>query len=179
MLVLPIKETEFYDEKSNQFIYIKARDLRLEHSLISIYKWESIWQKPFLSEVKTYEQSIDYIRCMTLDTDVDPNVYKCLKASDIKIIEKYISSPMTATWFSDSGKNKKSNEVVTAEIIYYWMISLGIPFECQKWHLNKLLTLIKVVSLKNAPTQKMSKKDILNQNRALNAARRAKMNSKG
>ena len=180
MLEIIIPATEQWDEKNQEFITSKEQILRLEHSLVSLSKWESKWCKPFLSrENKTMEETIDYIKCMTLTQNVDDNVYNLLTIDNIKKVNEYISAPMTATTFNDSNKKSGGNEIITSELIYYWMISLNIPFECQKWHLNKLFTLIKVCSIKNQPPKKMSKKDIMSRNAALNAARRKQMNTKG
>ena len=115
---------------------------------------------------------------MTTTQNVNPNIYYCLTSKQFSQINDYINDPMTATTFSDSGKGSKK-EVITAEIIYYWMIMYNIPFECQKWHLQRLLTLIRVCSAKNAPPKKMSTKEVMARNKALNRARRAQLNSKG
>ena len=180
MLEIIIPATEQWDEKNQEFITSKEQILRLEHSLVSLSKWESKWCKPFLSrENKTMEETIDYIKCMTLTQNVDDHVYNLLTIDNIKKVNEYISAPMTATTFNDFNKKSGGNEIITSELIYYWMISLNIPFECQKWHLNKLFTLIKVCSIKNQPPKKMSKKDIMSRNAALNAARRKQMNTKG
>ena len=180
MLEIIIPATEQWDEKNQEFITSKEQILRLEHSLVSLSKWESKWCKPFLSrENKTMEETIDYIKCMTLTQNVDDHVYNLLTIDNIKKVNEYISAPMTATTFNDSNKKGGGTEIITSELIYYWMISLNIPFECQKWHLNKLVTLIKVCSIKNQPPKKMSKKDIMSRNAALNAARRKQMNTKG
>ena len=180
MLEIKVPGRELYDETRNLFITTHDTKLTLEHSLISLSKWESKWCKPFLSkESKTTEQVIDYIRCMTLTQNVDPNVFKCFDPLSIKKINEYIEAPMTATWFSEKNNKTPSREIITSELIYYWMIALGIPFECQKWHLNRLLTLIRVCSIKNQPPKKMSTKDILSRNTSLNAARRAVLKSKG
>ena len=180
MLEIIIPATEQWDEKNQEFITSKEQILRLEHSLVSLSKWESKWCKPFLSrENRTMEETIDYIKCMTLTQNVDDHVYNLLTIDNIKKVNEYISAPMTATTFNDSNKKSVGNEIITSELIYYWMISLNIPFECQKWHLNKLFTLIKVCSIKNQPPKKMSKKDIMSRNAALNAARRKQMNTKG
>lgn len=180
MLIITVPETEFFNEETNEFVKIKSQKLQLEHSLVSLSKWESKWQKPFLhTENKTYEMIVDYIKCMTITQNVDPIVYQSLTRENLTEIEKYISDPMTATWFNKKEQKKKSREIITAELIYYWMISLNIPFECQKWHLNRLLTLIQVCSIKNEPSKKMSKRDIYNQNRMLNEARRKHFNTKG
>ena len=152
----------------------------MEHSLVSLSKWESKWKKAFLSKKeKTYEETIDYIRCMTVTQNVDPDVYKYLSAENIKQINEYINDPMTATTFSESKQSGGNHEILTAEVIYYYMIASNIPFECQKWHLNKLLTLIRVCSIKNQPPKKMGREELLKRNNALNAARRKKFNTKG
>lgn len=177
MLTIIIPETELYDEIRNEFKYVKEQKLVLEHSLVSLSKWESKWHKPFLSkDPKTREETIDYIRCMTVNS-VDPIVYQCVSSENIQEINKYIEDPMTATTIKSQNKGKQ--EIITAEIIYYWMVALQIPFECQKWHLNKLLTLINVVNIKNKPPKKMSKKDIMSRNASLNAARRQALHTKG
>lgn len=177
-------EVDAWDEANNVFVnfpYIKGATIQLEHSLVSLSKWESKWCKPFLStEDKSVEETVDYIKFMTLTKNVRPEVYEALSEENIKQINDYIGAPMTATTFSDDGRNKKPNrEKITAELIYYWMIALNIPFECQKWHLNKLLTLIRVCNVKNEPPKKMSKRDTMERYAALNAARRKKLNSKG
>lgn len=174
---------DVFDEKTERFVNIKGADLQLEHSLISLAKWERKWHKPFLGkDGKTDEQIRDYIRCMTLTQNVDPKLYQYIPPPVLKEIFDYIEDPMTATWFNDTeikqgGIGRK--EVVTAEIIYYWMITLGIPVQFEKWHLNSLLTLIRVINIKNTPPKKMKQKDILARNHSLNAARRAKHGTKG
>ena len=181
MLKIEIPETELWDEGKEEFITIKKKTLALEHSLVSLSKWESKWCKPFISkETKTHEETIDYIKCMTLTQNVDSNIYNYLTKENINDINKYIDAPMTATWFSErKGKSGNGGKQVTAELIYYWMIALNIPFECQKWHLNRLLTLIRVCNEENQPTKKMSTREVMNRNAALNAARRKRLNSKG
>lgn len=180
MLEIIIPETEQWDEVNQEFITSNRQILRLEHSLVSLSKWESKWKKPFLSnKEKTYEETIDYIKCMTLTQNVNDTVYNLLDKDNIEKINKYIGDPMTATTFKEDPNKKGGREIITSELIYYWMISLNIPFECQKWHLNRLLTLIKVCGIKNQPPKKMSKKDVMSRNAALNAARRKQMNSRG
>lgn len=180
MLEIVIPETEQWDEVNQEFITSNRQILRLEHSLVSLSKWESKWKKPFLSnKEKTYEETIDYIKCMTLTQNVNDTVYNLLDKDNIEKINKYIGDPMTATTFKEDPNKKGGREIITSELIYYWMISLNIPFECQKWHLNRLLTLIKVCGIKNQPPKKMSKKDVMSRNAALNAARRKQMNSRG
>lgn len=180
MLTITIPENEMYDEYRNEFVHIKEQTLRLEHSLISLSKWESKWNKAFLTkQEKSLEETIDYIRCMTLTQNVKPETYYGLTANNIADVNEYISLPMTATVFSNNNKTGANRETVTSELIYYWMITLNIPFECQKWHLNRLLTLIQVCNVKNTPPKKMSKKELANRNRALNEARRRQLNTRG
>lgn len=179
MLQITIPAAEFFDESSDQFIQTKETVLTLEHSLLSLSKWESKWNKAFLSkEDKSFEETIDYIKCMTLTKNVDPNLYLGLTKKNIEEINAYIAAPMTATHINKR-EHKINRETTTSELLYYWMISLGIPFECQKWHLNRLITLIEVCSIKSQPAKKMSKGAIMRQNAALNAARRKKLNTTG
>ena len=180
MLRITIKAVEHWDESKEEFIRVKEQTLQLEHSLVSLSKWESKWCKPFLTKTeKTHEETIDYIKCMTITQNVDPNVYNYLSAENIKEINAYIEAPMTATYFSEFEKKGGNGELVTSELIYYWMIALTIPFECQRWHLNRLLTLIKVCNIKNQPAKKMSRREIMSRNSALNAARRKQMHTNG
>lgn len=179
MLRITIPATEFYDERSETFVKAKEQTLQLEHSLVSLSKWESKWCKPFLSDKeKTEEEVMDYIKCMTITQNVDPAVYQCLTAEHFKQIEEYIDAPMTATTFADN-RGGSNREQVTSELIYYWMVSYNIPFECQKWHLNRLITLVRVCGVKNQPAKKMSKREIMDRNRALNAQRRQQLNTRG
>lgn len=180
MLQIYVPEKEMWDEKTETFLKTKSQTIQLEHSLISLSKWESKWCKPFFSkDDKTTEETIDYIKCMTITPNVEPYVYSFLTNEDIININDYISAPMTATWFSEDRHTSRSSEQVTSELIYYWMIALNIPFECQKWHLNRLLTLIRVCNIKNQPDKKMSKREILSRNAALNEARKKQMNTRG
>lgn len=161
-------------------MYVEPKTLSLEHSLISLSKWESKWNKPFLDRTdKTDEEILDYIKCMTVTRNVDPNIYLCLKKEDIEKINKYINAPMTATTFRNQGPKKYSREKVTSELIYYWMIAFRIPFECQKWHINRLITLIRVCDIKSRKPKKRSQRDILNEYAAINEARKAKHKMKG
>lgn len=179
MLIITVPSVEMFDDKTNRFYKTKSQDLRLEHSLVSISKWEAKWQKPFLSkDDKTIEETLDYIRCMTLTQNVPPDVYTRLTESNIEEISKYINASMTATTFTN--KNMKPNrEIITSEVIYYYMIAYNIPFECQKWHLNRLVTLINICNIKNQPAKSMSKRDIMARNKALNAQRKAQLHTKG
>lgn len=181
MLTITIPPTELYDEKSGRFIEIKKEQkLSLEHSLVSISKWEAKWHVPFLSEKeKTLEQSIDYVRCMTVTQNVDPMVYLALTKEHFKAINDYIEDPMTASTVREYGAKRGRSEVITSELIYYWMIASEIPMECQKWHLNRLMMLIRICSVKNQPDKKMSKSEIMKRNASLNAARRKASGSRG
>ena len=181
MLQITIPAGEQWDEVKQEFIVSnKEQILTLEHSLVSLSKWESKWNKPFLSKAKkTREEELDYIKCMTITQNVDPVVYNFITNENMEQINQYIEAPMTATWFTEEKNNKPNKEQVTSELVYYWMIALNIPFECQKWHLNRLLTLIRVCNVKNSPPKKMSKRDIMSRNAALNAARKKKYNTKG
>lgn len=180
MLQITVPQQELWDAEKREFINIKEQTLQLEHSLISLSKWESKWCKVFLSgKDKTYEEILDYIKCMTLTPNVKQETYLCLTEENVAAIQEYIGAPMTATYFSNEHAGRPSQEQVTSELIYYWMIALNIPFECQKWHLNRLLTLIRVCNIKNQPPKKRSRRDVANDYAKLNAARRQQLNSKG
>ena len=178
-ITVPISP-EGWDAEKEEFIAPQTKVLQLEHSLVSLSKWESKWHKPFLAKNnKTLEETIDYIKCMTITQNVNPNVYEHLTKQNMDMIGKYIDDSVTATFFTEEKMRRTNSEIITSELIYYWMIALNIPFECQKWHLNRLLTLIKVCNIKNQPPRKMSTRDRLSRNAALNEARRKKFNSKG
>jgi hypothetical protein len=180
MLQITVPEVEYWDEKNEEFISTKEVTLSLEHSLVSLSKWESKWHKAFLGkEEKTTEELIDYIKCMTLTQNVSDEVYNRLNSDNVQKIKEYIEDSHTATFIYDDPNAPKSRETVTSELIYYWMIALNIPFECQKWHLNRLLTLIRVCNIKNKPPKKMSQRQIMSRNAALNAARRQKLHTTG
>ena len=178
-ITVPISP-EGWDAEKEEFVAPQTKVLQLEHSLVSLSKWESKWHKPFLAKNnKTLEETIDYIKCMTITQNVNPNVYEHLTKQNMDMIGKYIDDSMTATFFTEEKMRRTNSEIITSELICYWMIALNIPFECQKWHLNRLLTLIKVCNIKNQPPRKMSTRDRLSRNAALNEARRKKFNSKG
>lgn len=180
MLEITVPATELWDEQNQVFIQSEERTLRMEHSLVSISKWESKWHKPFLTnERMTTEQTLDYFKFMTLTQNVDPNTYLSLTGENVKQIDEYMSDPMTATWFSKSENERIGRQQITSELIYHWMITLNIPFECQKWHINRLLTLIKIRTIKTQPKNKMSQSEIMKRNAALNAERRKRLNTKG
>ena len=179
MLKITIPAGEMYDEKTEMFVETKEQTLKLEHSLVSLSKWESKWHKPFISSKKSYVEIVDYIRCMTITQNVDQNVYLFLTNKNVSDVNDYIENPMTATTIAEMNNKGRSKEIVTAELIYYWMIALQIPFECQKWHLNRLLTLIKVCNVKNGPAKKMSRSEHAAWMAAQNKIRRQKSGSKG
>lgn len=181
MLHIVVPANEYFDEDRQEFFSTKEQTLVMEHSLISISKWEAKWKKPYFSEDKTDEEVLDYLRCMTITPQkIDPVIYKMLSKDNVDKITAYINDPMTATTIVDQQKSSRRKQVVTSELIYYWMIAQNIPIEFEKWHINRLLTLIRVCSIKNDPNpKKMSKSSIAKQNRAINAARKAKYKTRG
>jgi len=183
VLRITVPAREFYDESKEEFVEIKEQTLVMEHSLISISKWEARWKKPYLSDdvEKTTEETLDYLRCMTVTpANVDPLVYRSLSNENIDDISRYIKDPMTATTINRFNKRGGRKEVLTSEVIYYYMIAQNIPVEFEKWHINRLITLIEVCAIKNDPNpKKMSRSAIAKQNRAINNARRARYRTKG
>lgn len=179
MLLLKVPKREMFDEETETFSYIGPWQLQLEHSLVSLSKWEAFFKKPFLSKQdKTMAETKEYVKCMSIVPNINQEAIDNLSIENLQSIKNYIEDPMSASTPPDPG-GPKSRETATSELIYYWMISLNIPFECQKWHLNRLLTLIEVCNFKNAPQKKMNKRAVLAQNKALNDARRAKFNTSG
>lgn len=182
MLTIYIPETEFYDYIKEEFYYIRPQTLKLEHSLVSMSKWEAEHEKPFLAHNEmSASDMVDYIRCMTITQNVDSLIYAGLNDEIINLVAEYINKSMTATWFGSDGQKppSKNSEIVTSEVIYYWMTIFNIPMECQKWHLNRLLTLIKVCDEKSKPVKKMSRKEQRERYRAINEARKKQLQTRG
>lgn len=182
-LTVVIPAEDRWDPKTKKFVTLtNDYELTLEHSLLSISKWEQKWHKPFLDDRsnKTYEETCDYIRCMTITQHIPSEVYNHIPDDVINQVNQYIDDPATASWFNESNSNNKGigkdGSIVTNEIVYYWMIELGIPESYQKWHFNHLMTLIKVIDIKrgeNDPKNKMSQNEVLMQQARLNKQRRA------
>lgn len=180
MLTITVPGLEFFDEEAQVFVQTELATLELEHSLVSMSKWESKWEKPFLGkEEKTSEETLSYIQLMTLTPDIPDTVFTRLSPENVAAINAYISAKMTATWFSEDKTKPRSSEIITTELVYYWMLSLNIPMECQYWHVNRLFTLIQVCNRKNAPAKKMSRAEIAARNRELNQKRRNELGTRG
>lgn len=180
MLQIVIPERELWNERTEEFVYTKELHLQLEHSLISISNWEMKWHIPYFDENKTDEQALDYIRCMTLTKNIPEAAYSYLTLENIEAINAYMLDSMTATTIKELKQKSASRaQRVTSELIYYWMIQFGIPFTCDKWHINRLIMLIRVCAEENKPQKKRSQREIAAEYRAINAARKAKLGTKG
>jgi hypothetical protein len=176
VLKINVVTEESFDEETSEFVATAHTTVTLEHSLVSISKWESLWKKPFLGKKdKTPNETISYIKIMILDEELPPGIFQKLVGSHMEEIQRYIIDDMTATRLYNDPNGGMSRETITSELIYYWMISMRIPVEFQHWHLNRLITLIRVINLKNTPKKKMS----LKERRALNHSRLAKYNTRG
>lgn len=181
MLTITVGAAEVFDESTGEFSTHGGVELQLEHSLVSLSKWESKHEKPFLGELsKTPEETLDYIRCMVLGPIPPGDFLHKLSKENYEAINEYLGRKMTATWFYEApGAPKTRREVVTAELIYYWMTVFHIDFECQYWHLNRLFTLIRICNLKQETPKKMSRAQISARNKALNDQRKAQLGTKG
>lgn len=182
MLEIETEQMDFWDEAAGEFVVIKPQKIQLEHSLISLSKWEATWCKPFLSnDNKTDAETLDYVRCMTINKNVNPLVYTNLGRANLEKVNAYVLSKQTATTIHDpsEGRAVGSRKVYTSELIYSWMVSYNIPLECEKWFLNRLITLIRIIQIENQPKKKQSMSAIAARNRALNAARRKELGTHG
>lgn len=180
MLELTVGDREYFDEDKEEFVRLGGFTVQLEHSLVSLSKWESKFEKPFLTQTeKTDVEALSYVECMVISKDVPENFLTMLEPHHIERINSYIDAKMSATWFNEQGPQRRSSEAITAELIYYWMLSFQIPAECENWHLNRLFNLIKICSIKNAKPKKMSKAETVQRQRELNAQRRAQMGTTG
>lgn len=180
MLTVIVPGVDSFDEATEMFISSPEVTLELEHSLVSLSKWESLWEKPFLGRTaKTDEETLSYIEMMCRTPDVPPDVFHRLPQSVIQQINTYLNAKMTATWFYDDPNKKSNNEVITAEVLYSWMVQFGIPIDCDTWHLSRLLTLIRVRGEQMSPPKKMTQREILARNRRLNEQRRQQYQTAG
>jgi hypothetical protein len=180
VLTIIVPGEEYYDEKAQEFVTKGDVVLELEHSLVSLSKWESKWEKPFLgTDSKTTEEVLSYIEEMCLSKNPRGDIFHRLSQKNLDDINTYINAKMTATWFSETNSGPSSTEVVTSELIYYWLTVFSIPFECKTWHLNRLLTLIKICNVKNSKPKKMSRSEMAQRNRELNAKRQAEYGTRG
>lgn len=180
MLKLIIEQTEHYDEETKMFVMLGGRTIELEHSLLSLSKWESKHQKPFLDkEAKTPDEILDYIGCMILSPDDSQDFVRTLTQTHLDAINDYINSKESATTFGTMPENKSRGETITSELIYYWMVAFNIPFEVETWHINRLFSLIRICNIKNSKPKKMSRQEIAQQNRELNEKRRKELGTSG
>ena len=179
MLTITIPACEYYDSLNNRFHYSKEQEIVIEHSLVSISKWEQKFKVPFLGRQLSGSEFIEYVKCMTITKNVDPLVYNAMTKQNIEDIKAYMEDPMTATWFSKMRSRTHSGKAITNELVYYWMFALNIPIDCQKWHFNRLTTLIRVCSEENAPKEKMSQAETAAYYAKLNAERKKKWGTTG
>lgn len=181
MLTIIVSEVPVFDDDAQEFKTQGGVEVELEHSLVSLSKWESKFEKPFLSsEDKSHEEIVEYVRCMALDPKTPPELFLTLSEANFEDINSYLEAKQTATWFSDApGAPKARQQIITSELIYFWMISFEIPFSCETWHLNRLFTLIRIANAKTATPEKMTRSQIAERNRELNAQRRAQLKTTG
>lgn len=184
MIQLEIEGSEFFNETKQEFYYTNPCVVMLEHSLLSVAKWESKWKKPFLSsrkdDVLTNAALYDYFRCMEVEPCIESMWPVSLSPSQYQKLLKYIDEEQTATKFYSYKKDKTlSRQTITSELIYYWMASLNIPFECERWHLSRLLTLIHIASVKGQTGKKMTQKETMQMYAELNEKRKRQYNTRG
>lgn len=182
MLTVHIPDVELFNNATGEFSYAKGGTLTLEHSLVAVHEWESKWKKPYLSQKKkTREESVDYIRCMIVEGHVDDEALRAIPNDVMTTVDNYIHDPMTATIIHSEGQSSNSSNgtFTTAEIIYWQMTVLNIPIVFETRHLNKLLTLIKICSIKNGKPKMLSKQERYERNRKINEQNKKRYNTKG
>lgn len=180
MLTITVLGEEHFNEETQEFSTEGDFVLELEHSLVALSKWESIYEKPFLDAgIKTTEEVLGYIKAMVLTLNVPPEVFSKLSKENYEQINTYIDSKRSATWFAETPNAPQSREVITSELVYYWMIALTVPMECENWHLNRLFSLLKICNIKNGKPKKMSKSELAQRNSSLNAQRKAQLGTTG
>ncbi len=180
MLTITVLGAEHFNDETQEFTTEGDFVLELEHSLVALSKWESIYEKPFLaSEEKSTEEVLGYIEAMVMTLNVPAEVFSRLSQKNLDEINRYVDSKRSATWFAETPNTPKSREVITSELIYYWMIALTVPIECENWHLNRLFSLLKICNIKNGKPKKMSRSELAQRNSALNAKRKAQLGTKG
>lgn len=180
MIRIVIEGIEVFNDEDQTFDTIDGAVLDLEHSLISLSKWESKHQKPFLSSgERTREEVFDYLKAMIVTPNVDPDVLNHCSPEDLESIQKYIDSTQSATTFGTMPERRGPGEVITSELIYYWMVAYSIPSEYQYWHLNRLFALIRICNIKNSKPTKVSRTEIAKRNREINEQRKAQYNTSG
>ena len=180
MLTIYVGATEHFDEKTREFSYVGGTPIQLEYSLAILSKWESKFNKPFLGpQKKTREETISFIQEMIITPEISPDIINEFTLQNFKDVNAYMESKQTATWFSDTPEPKTSREVITAELIYYWLVTFNIPWEAQHWHLNKLFTLIKVFNAKSEKPKKMTPGQAAARRRELNEQRKQQYKTAG
>jgi len=182
MITITIPDKEYFNENTNEYFIIPGKTIVMEHSLYAIRHWEAKWHKPYLDAKHTFEEGIDYFRFMTITKNVDPRTYYNMSQENVKLLTEYMKDAMTATTFKQIKRRTKTgrkNRLTTCELIYYWMAMNNIPFDCDKWHFNQLMTLIHVCSEEQLPPEKMSQREIFEYNKSINERNRARFNSKG
>lgn len=180
MLTITVPEEELYNEVTSEFVTTEAVVVEMEHSLVSLSKWESKWEKPFLSgKPMTAEELLSYVEYMILTPKIPPGFSRRLSQTNLVEINAYIESKQTATTFGSLPEHKGKGETITSELVYYWLIAFSIPFDCQYWHLNRLFSLIRICNIKNSKPKKMSRNEMAQRNREINAKRKAELNTSG
>lgn len=180
MLKIVIDGTENFNNNTQTFHQLDDIVIELEHSLVSVAKWESIYQKAFLSDnKKTSDEIFEYFKNMIVRCNADLDVLDKCSQENFNKIQEYIDSNQSATTFGSMPERRGPGEIITSELIYYWMIAFNVPFECQFWHLNRLFSLIRICNIKNSKPKKMSRTEIAQRNSELNAKRKAELGTKG
>lgn len=180
MITIDLGTLEYYDSEKNEFVYEEGGKVRFEYSLKMLYEWEGKWKKAFLKGNKnlTTEEAVDFYIMMALD----PIDKKFMTGEAMETLSKYVNDPQTATTFADGQNGNTSpskGKIFTSEELYAMMITSNVPLDFENRNLNRLITILRVISVQNTPPKKMSKNDIYRQNAALNAERKARLNTKG
>lgn len=180
MITIHFEEMEYYDEQLNRFYTLPPKVVNFEYSLAAVAEWEAIWKIPLLNTELGVDSDMFLSLAMCMSDDRELLEYY-LDDTEKAELHKYLSDSQTATTINSSqnGNTTGRGKVYTAEEIYALMFMNGIPIEWESRNLNRLLVILRIISIYQNPPKKMSQQDVMKQNARLNRERKNKYKTKG